>query len=152
MAPRNMIVVAVVLAACGSVVIACGSIGVTRLKQATSKEYDCDLDVYTRASKVTRPYDELCLIDVRTGSSVFDDKTIAGAINEAKPAACRCGADAIILMGGDTQADLGYGHGTAIITAIRFTRAERRAGDAGAVGSSDAASAAAAGKKQAPGK
>ena len=101
----------------------CSTVGVTRLKDAERKPSDCKLEIFTDAAMVKRPFEELCLLDSRTGSTAFHDKTAAGAIENAKADACACGADAIIVGGmGSTGAGYGsWGNGTAFLKAIRFT-------------------------------
>jgi hypothetical protein len=103
----------------------CASVGVTRMgSSAPPKPEGCNLDVYDDPGSIDRPYREVCLIDAKTGSSIWTDKTMAGAINEARPAACQCGADAILVTGGDVEGASfggGYGHGKATLRAIVYT-------------------------------
>lgn len=106
-------------------VAGCASVGVTRMGSGSPpKPEGCNLDVYDDPNKIERPYREVCLIDAKTGSSIWTDKTVAAAIDEARPAACQCGADAILIMSGDTQGASfggGYGHGKAMLRAIVYT-------------------------------
>lgn len=103
--------------------VGCSSVGVTRLKGGDTYSERCDLEVFTEPSLVKRPYEEVCLIDSRTGSTAFHDKSIAGAIKNARGPACKCGADAIIISGANTEGAgfNSWGHGAAIIKAVRFT-------------------------------
>jgi len=96
------------------------SVGKTRLGPVyAAKSEGCHLDVYTDSTKITRPYEELCLIDARASTIAFHERTMSAAIDEARPAACECGADAIIFVQVDTE-----GRGTevwgVIVKAIRY--------------------------------
>lgn len=106
-------------------ILGCASVGVTRLagQMPPAKPANCHLDIYTDSTKITRPYEELCLIDSRTGTTAFHRRSAAEAIRQARPAACRCGADALIIGGVQTKgmSMAGWGMGTANIKAIRYT-------------------------------
>ena len=78
----------------------CTTVGVTQMKNdIKAKPENCKLDIYSDEKEINRPFEVVCLIDAKTGTSVFHDTSGPGAINEAKPAACRCGADGILVMG-----------------------------------------------------
>jgi hypothetical protein len=101
---------------------ACAGVGVTQLKDVPSREPDCKLDVYTEAKEVTRPVEAVCLLDAHTSARAFTDRTISGAIELAKPEACKCGADALILMSGRSEgANMTNGQGFATLKAVRYT-------------------------------
>jgi len=108
---------------------ACASVGVTHVKQAPARAADCPLDVYTSETEITRPYEVLCLLDARSGSTAFSDKTVAGAVNAARPDACGCGAEAILIVGGSTEgmSAFKWGEGTAMLKALRYTGAAAEA-------------------------
>jgi hypothetical protein len=100
----------------------CSSVGVTKVSNATPKPETCNLDIYASDSDVGRPFKVVCIIDSRTGSTVFDKKTAAAAINNAKPKACECGADAIVISSADTEGATWarWGQGKAFLKAIRY--------------------------------
>ena len=102
---------------------ACGSVGVTTLKASPPRSRSCDLDIYSNAAEVRHQFEVVCLIDSLTPSNAFADKTGAGAINRAKPFACGCGADGVIVESLNTEGTtaFGWGSGTAILKAIRYT-------------------------------
>lgn len=106
---------------------ACASVGVTRTKQAAAKEEDCKLDIYTSDEEVKRDFEVICLLDSKTGSTLFADRTVAGAIENARPDACECGGDGMII--GNTHVEGanfgGWGEGTAMIKVIRYTESGR---------------------------
>jgi len=87
------------------------------------KPVDCKVDVYSNPGDVGRKYEEICLIDSRTGATTFHDKSPEAAIERAKPAACRCGADGILIDREETQdpSTFSWGRGTAQVKAIRYT-------------------------------
>jgi hypothetical protein len=105
------------------VMSACGSVGVTKLKASLPRPSDCDLQIYSSAAEVGRQFEVVCLIDSLTPSNAFADRTAAGAINRAKPFACECGANGMIVESLNTQSTtaFGWGSGTAILKAIRYT-------------------------------
>lgn len=101
----------------------CTTVGVTPLKNDLSaKPENCDLQIYSSEREIERPFEVICLIDARTGTSVFHDTTGAGAVNSAKRHACRCGADGILVMSSGGEGD-GFWipkTGVANIKALRF--------------------------------
>lgn len=104
--------------------LACTTVGVTRVRSAPARESNCVLDVFTSEQEIKRPFEVLCLIDSQTGGTIFHDRTAAAAVEHARPHACRCGADAILISGIGTEGPgmgSGWGHGTAVVKAIRFT-------------------------------
>ena len=105
----------------------CNKVGVVRLSSVSRrapKPATCHLDVYTSKQAVKRRFVEVCLIDSRTGTTAFHDKSAASAIENARPAACRCGADALLIARTDTEGVslAGWGQGKAIIKAIAYVR------------------------------
>ena len=100
----------------------CARVGVMRVKSEPPKPSHCKLDVYTSEKEVTVPFEVLCLIDAQTSPNAFASKTVAAAVEKAKPEACKCGADAIIFVGGDTEGPNFWsgGRGRAMIKAIRY--------------------------------
>lgn len=102
----------------------CASVGVTKLKSATAKNKYCELDVYLSEDEIKKPHEVLCLLDSKTGGSAGTNKTIAGAIEVGKWAACRCGADAIVYINGRSEGAtlVTWGEGFAVLKAIRYTK------------------------------
>ena len=116
--------------------LGCASVGVTRLGEAPPKAAGCKLDIYTSEAEIKRPFKVVCLIDSRTGSTAFDSKTAAAAIQNAKPMACGCGADALIVAMADTEGAsyARWGQGKAILKAVSYQN-ESPAGTRPGVGS-----------------
>lgn len=112
-----ILIVAANLIGCSTSVI-----GVSPIHKAQAKPETCEVEVFTSEKEVTQPFEVTCLIDAKTGSSRWHDPTVAGAINIAKPKACECGADAIILVSAAFPETKAYSGATAIVKAIRFTR------------------------------
>lgn len=108
---------ALLLCLCG-----CSSIGVTQLVPAASRDDDCKLDIYSSEKDVPVPWEAVCMIDSRTGTHAFAEKTASGAINNAKSEACECGADALIIESMDTEGVtlVTWGKGKAILRGIRY--------------------------------
>jgi hypothetical protein len=100
----------------------CASTGVQELKTAPAKPDNCVLDTYRAESEVPRPFEALCTIDATPGREAFDDRTVQAAIEDAKPKACRCGADAIIVSQKLAPATPeGTQRSTVSLRAIRYT-------------------------------
>jgi hypothetical protein len=88
----------------------------------TPREMSCGLDIFSDEKEIDKPYEVVCLIDAKTGTSAFHNRTGAGAIDEARPAACRCGADGILVIGMGAEGD-GFWipkTGNATLKAIRY--------------------------------
>jgi hypothetical protein len=101
---------------------ACASVGVQVVKEQSSKQTDCKIDVYTSENEIKREYETLCLIDSKTGSTLFDKKTIAAAIDIAKPKACKCGADALLVMSADRRgvSVFSWGDAKTVLKGIKY--------------------------------
>lgn len=106
------------------VLVGCSAVGVTPVNPGPAKPYDHPIDVYTSEAEVKRPFEVCCLIDSRTGTTLFHSKTAAAAINKAKAAARKQGADALIVLSADTEglSFASWGQGKALIKAIRYTK------------------------------
>ena len=100
----------------------CASVGVQVMKQQPAKPTNCPIEVYADEKDVKRDYETIALIDSKTGSTLFDKKTVSAAIDMAKPKACQVGADAIIVMSSDRRGVnlVSYGEAKAIIKAIKY--------------------------------
>lgn len=101
----------------------CASVGVNISKSYPPKDKDCMLDVYYSEQEVKKSFEVIALIDSKTGSNLFAKKTVSAAIELAKPKACECGADAIIITQMDKEGVTagGYGYGKAMIKCIKYT-------------------------------
>jgi hypothetical protein len=92
------------------------------LKTAAARPDDCQLAIYSSEQEISRPWEAICMIDSRTGTTLFHDRDAAAAIQQAKSAACQCGADAILIESMDTQGVTWgtWGQGKAILRGIRY--------------------------------
>ncbi|MBR8839537.1 MAG: hypothetical protein DSM106950_37430 [Stigonema ocellatum SAG 48.90 = DSM 106950] len=100
----------------------CASVGVQVMKQHPAKPVGCPIEVYADEKDVKRDYETIALIDSKTGSTLFDKKTVSAAIDMAKPKACQVGADAIIVVSSDRRGVnlASYGEAKAMIKAIKY--------------------------------
>jgi hypothetical protein len=97
----------------------CATLSVTKMAaKAAPRDNGCALDIFTDASTLSRPHDDLCLIDSRTAGPVWTDRSLTGAINQARPAACECGADALVVLTVGQQPE--NGSTTAVLRAIKY--------------------------------
>ena len=110
------------------VATACATAGVKTVTSAPPRPKDCALQVFTSEKAVKTKYEVLCHIESKTGTSLLAEKTVAGALKVAKPHACKCGADALILTGSQTDGVslVSWGRGHASVKAIRFKRSEKK--------------------------
>ena len=112
------------VAAQALVLSACASVGVTKTKEGVPKKpSNCAIQVFTTESEVIRPFEVVCLIEYETGRTGFHKRTSIAAVDKTKKYACKCGADAIVLMSTSTDKGnwlRGYGSGQAVVKAIRF--------------------------------
>ena len=100
----------------------CAKIGVTKvgIGRFEAKKAGCHLDIYSSSQEIKNPYKVACLIDSRTGTTLFHDRSVQSSIEQAKKYACKCGANALLIEGVDTQG-IGlssWGMGKSIIKAI----------------------------------
>jgi len=97
-------------------------VGVTKIAEAPAKPKNCKLDMYASESEVKHPFETVCMLDSKTGTALFDDRTIAGATAQARPQACKCGADAIVITGGRAEGTNFWtnGQGFSVMKAIRY--------------------------------
>ncbi len=100
MARRMAVILPAVVALIQFAACATSGSNKTVLLSAPPKAFPCDLELYTSADEVRRPYEKLCVIDAR-GESLFDDRSDASgrALEQARRDACGCGAEAIIIQG-----------------------------------------------------
>jgi len=101
---------------------ACASVNVSTVKVAPPKSDGCAMDIYNSKSEVKRPYESICILTAETGTSLFDDKSVQGAINLARPKACACGGDAMFVEQASAQGAslISWGKGTALVNVIRY--------------------------------
>jgi len=100
----------------------CTSVKVTTLKTYPSKPVNCKLDVYINENEIKKDYEIVCELNSKTGTTLFSKKTVANAIDRAKPKACEYGSDAIIVISSEK---IGFnfwnwGQGKAMIKGIKY--------------------------------
>ena len=102
--------------------VGCASVGVTKMKTVPPKPDNCNLDKYSSREDVKRSFEVVCMLDAKTGESLLDDKTVAGAIRLAQADACRCGGDGIIVESARREpVGWTWGAGSAVLTVIQYT-------------------------------
>lgn len=100
---------------------ACASIGVTSIHSAPAKGDDCQLAIFTDEKEIQKPFEVVCFLDAMSAGHILADTTVAGAINAARPSACRCGADALLIHDVRKESGNFWGRGFAILKAFRYT-------------------------------
>ena len=83
------------------VLVGCGSTGTVRLGSTTARPKGpaCPIAILASESDAKGPFEKVCMLDAKTGSTLFHDKSPDGAMKRLTAAACACGADAILLTG-----------------------------------------------------
>ncbi len=87
-----------------------------------AKDDDCELDTFVEGESIPHPFDIACLIETKSGTSGFENKSTAHQIRRGEVQACRCGADALVVYGGGIEGNgwnSGY-RGAAYMKAIRY--------------------------------
>ena len=114
---RNIITMVIFLLTMG-----CASVGVNVMKSYPPKSADCQLDIYQSESDIKKDYEVVCSLDSRTGTSLLSRKTVANAIERARPKACKCGADAILIVSTEKVGVRlwSWGRGKATIKGIKY--------------------------------
>ena len=110
------LLLALLISGCGA------SSSVTQLKEHPARPDDCEIEVLTSEPK-DRPYEDLCILNAKTGRDPLSDNRASALIETLKRNACRCGADAIIIrltVDGSVSAFV-YESGSAMAVAIRYT-------------------------------
>ena len=107
--------------------LGCASTGIVRTGSKTfpPKPDGCAIETFAAEDEVKRPFDRVCVIDAKTGSTIYHNKSPEAAMKRMKKAACECGADAIILTGLDRKGvnAWNWGQSGAKGVAIRYTDA-----------------------------
>jgi hypothetical protein len=100
----------------------CASVKVEKLSVNVPKSGDCDLEVFKNEDDVKRKFIVACLLESKTGNSIWNKRTAEAAIENAKKRACQCGADAILITSsGRTKLKFySYRRGYASIKAIKY--------------------------------
>lgn len=103
--------------------VGCSNVNVIPVKPSNPKPESCTLDIYTSESEVKRSFEVACLIHSRTGHAILLRDAVEDAIENAKADACKCGADAILIVSVDEEVPTttSYGVGKATIRALRYT-------------------------------
>lgn len=118
---KSVTFLGVLLVSC-TVLAGCARTKVTISQYAEPKVKACAIQVFSTEEEVTKPFKVLCTIDSKTGTNAFSKKTVQQAVELAKPKACQCGADAIIVTSAEKEgvSFSNYGYGQATIKAIKF--------------------------------
>ncbi|MCE6992510.1 hypothetical protein [Dyadobacter sp. CY323] len=80
------------------VLSSCASVKVKEVSHVNAKPGDCQLPVFNTVNEVNGSYVVLCEVESITGSALYVRRSAKAAIDRARPAACRCGADALLVI------------------------------------------------------
>lgn len=100
----------------------CASVRVKEVKRFEAKASDCRLPVFNNADEINGTYEILCELESITGSSLYVKRTAEAAVEKARPAACGCGADAILVIssGRTNLSVFSWRRGIATLQAIKL--------------------------------
>ena len=107
----------------------CGSVAVMRMTSANAppKPPDCQLEIFGSEADIKRPFEVLCLIESKTGGTIFDRHSVEAALEQLRPVACKYGADALLLIDMNKEGPMdsfssGWGRAMVKAKAIRWTK------------------------------
>jgi len=107
------------------VTVGCSSSGFVRVGSVTApaKKEGSHLDVFASEADVKRPFERLCMISGKTGSTLYNDRSTEGAMKRVRKAAWQCGADAVVLTSVDKKGVslMSWGSSAASAVGIRYT-------------------------------
>ena len=100
----------------------CATTGTARVAPGAPKAENCALAVHASEREVGRPFETVCLLDAKTATHLFADKSVEAAVARLRPEACRCGADALLLTRTEQEGVTfwSWGQGRASAAAIRY--------------------------------
>lgn len=111
--------------------IGCGSVDVVRMTNVRISPYpeDCYLEIFGSEKDIDRPFEVVCILDAKTGTTIFHRHSIDAAIDKLRPKACKCGADALLIISAEKEGALstfsaGWGRGKVSAKAIRFIKSK----------------------------
>lgn len=106
----------------GTVFFSCASVKVEKLTTNQPKPRNCEVEVFNNVSEIKRKFEVVCVLDSKTGNSIWNKRTAEAAIENAKNKACACGADAIVVTSsGRTKLKLySYRRGVASLKGIKY--------------------------------
>ena len=95
-------------------------------EQESLVPWHCQLEVFGSEADITRPFVVLCVIESKTGGTIFDRHSVDAAMDQLRPDACKCGADALLLIdmtkeGALSSFSAGWGRGMVKVKAIKWT-------------------------------
>ena len=99
---------------------ACAGTSVMQLKVVPARPLDCKVDIFASDSEVPKKFETLCVVEAHTGAGWIHDKTASGALEQARPKLCECGADAAVLV--DATSKQSSDWTTSIFTPIQDQR------------------------------
>jgi uncharacterized protein YceK len=102
----------------------CSSVGTTYVssERFPAREKNCSLDVYMAREDVKREYAPICILDSDSGTSGVVDRSITATIRNARPYACQCGGDGLLVIQA-TSAQPGFwtsGSAHTVIQVIKY--------------------------------
>ncbi|MCF0074194.1 hypothetical protein LZD49_27165 [Dyadobacter sp. CY261] len=111
-----------------TILSSCASVKVKEVSHVEAKADDCRLPVFNDVKEINGGYTVVCEVESTTGSVLFVKRTAEAAIERAMPAACRCGADALlVLTSGKTQIKFfSWRRGIATVQAIKTNQSASR--------------------------
>lgn len=104
------------------VLSSCASVKVEKLITSSPKPHNCNLEVFNDESEVKKKFEVVCVLDSKTGNSIWNKRTAEAAIKNAKNKACECGADAIVITSsGRTKLKFySYRRGVASMKGVKY--------------------------------
>lgn len=108
--------------------VGCVPTAVVVVNTAPARLDGCSIQVFASDAEVRRPFESLCIIEARNDQG-GEVRTVEAVLVKAKVAACRCGADGIIVQGIEQKGmswTSALGEASVKVKAIRFRPTEER--------------------------
>jgi len=106
----------------------CASEGVVKMTGVgvPPKPPNCKYEIFGAVEDVKKDYEVTCILDAKTGTTVFHKHSIQAALDHLHEHICACGGDAIIVVAADKDGALsdwgaGWGKGKVKVKVIRYT-------------------------------
>jgi len=110
----------------------CASQAVVPVARATvePRAPGCSYETYASESEVGRPFETTCILDSRTGTTIFHRHSIEAAMEKVQDDICACGGDAIIIDSTERRGVslANWGQGSITLRVIRYTSQDTTSG------------------------
>ncbi len=112
----------------GILAVGCASQAVIPMTgvEYSPKSPNCQFEIFGDEDDVDHEFDVTCIIDSKTGTTVFHKHSMDAALDHIRADICKCGGDAIIVVGADKDGigsnfGAGWGKSKIKVKVIKYT-------------------------------